>query len=91
MFPALLTAAWLLCACAPTEVSSSSSNLSNSALPDARISHPQSDVSQKKITYTKTDVWEAFNRSDTVTRADFIPIPMKMVSNVSCIKGKLHT
>ena len=65
MFPTLLAAAWLLCACTSMITSPSSSNLGSSALSNASISHPQSNAFQKEITYTETDVQAAFVGSDS--------------------------
>lgn len=64
LLPALLTAACLLCACAPAEPAPSSAGSGSSSPPQASTSQPQADTSQEKTTYTETDVQAAFARSD---------------------------
>lgn len=60
ILPALLTAAWLLCACAPSEPAPSSAGSDSGSQPDVSISQPQDDTSQDETTYTETDVQSAF-------------------------------
>lgn len=69
LLPALLTAACLLCACAPAEPASSSSGSSE---PNASTSQPQADTSQEKTTYTETDVQAAFARSNEAESASLL-------------------
>ena len=63
-FPALLAAACLLCACAPTDPAPSSSSSGSVSQPDVSTSQPQDDASQEEPTYTEADVQAAFNRSE---------------------------
>lgn len=72
LLPALLTAACLLCACAPTEPAPSSAGSGSSSLPQASTSQSQADTSQEKATYTETDVQAAFARSDAAESATLL-------------------
>lgn len=72
LLPALLTAACLLCACAPTEPAPSSAGSGSSSPPQASTSQPQADTSQEKTTYTETDVQAAFARSDAAESATLL-------------------
>lgn len=72
LLPALLTAACLLCACAPAEPAPSSAGSGRSSQPQASTSQPQNDTSQEEPTYTETDVQAAFARSDAAENATLL-------------------
>lgn len=72
ILPALLTAAWLLCACAPSDPAPSSAGSDNSTPPAVSTSQPQVDTSQDETTYTETDVQAAFNRSDSAQNSTIL-------------------
>ena len=69
---ALLAACCLLCACAPSDPSSSSSGSGSASVPEASTSQPQADTSQEDPTYTEADVQAAFHRSDAAKNATIL-------------------
>ena len=69
IFPAVLIAVLLLCACETADTPPSSINSGSYSSPKSSTSQLHANTSQKEITYTETDVQEAFARSDVA------PIP----------------
>lgn len=72
IFPALLTAVLLLCACETADTPPSSLNAGSSSSPESSTSQLYADTSQKEITYTETDVQAAFARSDAAPDATIL-------------------
>lgn len=64
IFPAVLIAVLLLCACETADTPPSSINSGSYSSPESSTSQLHANTSQKEITYTETDVQEAFARSD---------------------------
>ncbi|MCI7302442.1 MAG: hypothetical protein SO434_06160 [Eubacteriales bacterium] len=72
IFHAVLIAVLLLCACETADTPPSSINSGSSSSPESSNLQLHVDTSQEEITYTETDVQEAFARSDAAPNATIL-------------------